>query len=127
MSWVGQLRYSYAKSRAALSSRLDTDECDSKSLAFYCFALFVSIIELLMTMRYVTAVANVPSVHLNHWLRIGLQIEYICFYIPTRVLLVYASLKRPIMRAFTRGNRILMSVIHVLYGLAPSEMISFFG
>ena len=124
---VGQLRLCFKKYCQALSSRLDMDECESNALAFYVFILFISVIEFIMTFQYVKVIAGLDMINLNEWIKTGLQIEYLAFFIPTRFLLVYTNLKRPIMKAYKKRSRFIISLTQIFYSIVPTEMISFFG
>ena len=104
------------------------DECDSRSLAFYVFMLFVSIIELMMTFQYLRVLLAISEfIKVDSWFMLGIQIEYLVFFIPSKVLQIYCSLKRPIMRAYNKRSRVFISLIQIIYTIAPTEMISFFA
>ena len=122
-----QLELCFSNYCTTLSSRLDVEELDARSLSFYVFMLFVSGIEIIMTFQYVAVVNRLEIIDLNEWFWIGLQIEFLAFYTPTRVLLLYSSLTMPIMKAYTKTSRFAISLTQVLGSFAPSEMISFFA
>ena len=72
--------------------------------------LFIGVVELTMTLNFIRAVGNHPQIRLNEWFVIGLKIEYLVFFIPSRVLLLYSSFRDPIMKAFYNRSKILIGL-----------------
>ena len=93
-----------------MSSRLDIEECDASSLSFYVFMLFVATIEMIMTFQYVYVINKIDIIQLDTSFILGLKIEFFAFYIPTRILLLYSSLTMPIMKAYTKQSRLVISL-----------------